>query len=195
MLVGFGRLPLHEAVRLGRSDETQDLISAGASIDGRDVFGSTPLHIAAWVGHDAAVAALLAQGACAHARRLDGRSPLVLAKIRAADLDDAPSLEGLPETALLRGNWRRVAELLRAAPGAIEDEEELEVGKSDALRLELNQFSWNSSATASTRAPEDEGDEDAGDMAGGLVSLRPRSLKELSWPPELPGPQSAAATR
>lgn len=59
----FGHTKLHDAARLGHTDDVRVLLEEGASCGVRDVFGETPLHYAAENGHYEAVKLLVASGA------------------------------------------------------------------------------------------------------------------------------------
>ena len=72
----MAHLPLHQAVKKGRTEEITKLIEAGAHLDELDDFGLTPLYWAAYHDHAEAVCILVKAGADPRVRDENGRTPL-----------------------------------------------------------------------------------------------------------------------
>ena len=72
----FGLTPLSWAVFVGKVEIAEQLIEAGADINGKNRDGGTPLHEAAFMGQDQIARILLQNGADVEARDENGESPL-----------------------------------------------------------------------------------------------------------------------
>lgn len=71
--------PLIDAARLGQASRAEDLLAAGAPVDGSDWRGFTPLHWASASGQPDLVRTLLNAGAPINRAAIDGTTPLMLA--------------------------------------------------------------------------------------------------------------------
>ncbi|KAE8155760.1 hypothetical protein BDV40DRAFT_108163 [Aspergillus tamarii] len=74
-----GLTPLIRECALGNQKAVQELLQAGASVDGRGAVGETPLMAASHVGNSDLVSLLLRRGANIHARSSGGQTPLLFA--------------------------------------------------------------------------------------------------------------------
>ncbi len=71
-----GLTPLSWTIFVGEVEIAEELIKAGADVNGRNRDGGTPLHEAAFMGRDRIARMLLRSGADIEARDDDGRTPL-----------------------------------------------------------------------------------------------------------------------
>ncbi|KAE8382836.1 hypothetical protein BDV26DRAFT_252738 [Aspergillus bertholletiae] len=74
--------PLIRECALENQKAVQELLHAGASVDGRGAVGETPLMAASHVGNSDLVSLLLRRGADVHARSSGGQTPLLFAAMR-----------------------------------------------------------------------------------------------------------------
>ncbi len=89
---------LQSAAQAGDLQQVQDLLAAGASVNGVDAEGNTALHLAAFNGHEEVVKALLAAGADANAQDAQGWTPIFKAAYNhELDCGFAPVVQSLVE--------------------------------------------------------------------------------------------------
>ena len=81
-----GLTPLSWAIFAGKVEIAEQLIKAGANVDGKNSDGSTPLHKAAFMGQDRIARTLIQNGADVEARDDDGQTPLNLAQADWTDI-------------------------------------------------------------------------------------------------------------
>ena len=75
-----GLTPLSWTVFVGEVEIAEQLIKAGADVNGKNRDGSTPLHEAAFMGRDRVARILIRNGADVEARDDNGQTPLNLAQ-------------------------------------------------------------------------------------------------------------------
>jgi len=73
--------PLHDMASLGRVQDVEHLIQAGADREKADAWGRTPMHLSAALGHDSVVRLLVKLGAHLNLSDQSGQTPLHLAAL------------------------------------------------------------------------------------------------------------------
>jgi len=125
-------------VRAGEDGLVEDLLAAGADVNGADHHGNTALHVAAAKASEA-VAELLRRGASATLKNADGHSAVLSARLGAI----APALRLSPA-----GGWAPKEVLSAKVPGKL-DGRVLDVGE-EVWRCPISKECWTGSASPPT---------------------------------------------
>lgn len=127
------------SVRAGEDGLVEDLLAAGADVNGADQHGNTALHVAAAKASEAVAECLLQRGASATVKNADGHSAVLSARLGAI----APSLR-----LSAAGGWAS-KEVLSAKVAGKLDARVLDVGE-EVWRCPISKECWTGSASPPT---------------------------------------------